>query len=61
VINWEIGIDIYPLPYVKSITRDFPRGPVVKIPTSNAVNMGLIPDQGIKIPHAAWCGQKQKR
>ena len=23
--------------------------------------MGLIPDQGIKIPHASWCDQKIKK
>ena len=27
--------------------------PVVKNPRSNAGNVGLIPDQGTKIPHAA--------
>ena len=32
--------------------RDFPGGPVVKNPPSNAGDMGLIPGQGTKIPHA---------
>ena len=31
---------------------DFPGGPVVKNPPSNAGDMGLIPGQGTKIPHA---------
>ena len=32
--------------------RDFPGGPVVKNPPSNAGDTGLIPGQGTKIPHA---------
>ena len=36
-----------------ALRRDFPGGPVVKNPPSNAADMGLIPGQGIKIPHAA--------
>ena len=32
--------------------RDFPGGPVVKNLPSNAGDMGLIPGQGTKIPHA---------
>ena len=32
---------------------DFPGGPVVKNPPSNAGDTGLIPDRGTKIPHAA--------
>ena len=38
-------------------SRDFPGGPVVETPHSNTGDMGLIPAQGTKIPHAAWCGQ----
>ena len=34
---------------------------MVKIWTSNARGVGSIPDQGTKIPHAAWCGQKKKK
>ena len=33
-------------------TWDFPGGPVVKNPPSNAGDMGSIPGQGTKIPHA---------
>ena len=33
--------------------RDFPGGPVVKNPSSNAGDMGSIPGRGTKIPHAA--------
>ena len=32
---------------------DFPGGPAVKNPPYNAGDMGLIPSQGTKIPHAA--------
>ena len=32
---------------------DFPGGPVVKTLLSNAGGVGLIPDQGGKIPHAS--------
>ena len=33
--------------------RDFPGGPVVKNPPSNAGDAGATPGQGTKIPHAA--------
>ena len=33
--------------------RDFPGGPVVKNPPFNAGDVGSIPGQGTKIPHAA--------
>ena len=33
-------------------TRDFPGGPVVKNPPSNAGDAGSIPGQGTKMPHA---------
>ena len=35
------------------VLRGFPGGPVVKNPSSNAGDAGLIPGQGTKIPHAA--------
>ena len=38
--------------------RDFPGGPVVKNLPSNVGDAGLIPHQGIKIPHAT--GQATK-
>ena len=37
----------------KGKLRDFPGGPVVKNPPYNGGDMGLIPGQGTKIPHAA--------
>ena len=44
-------------PRKKGIKRldiwDFPGGPVVKNPPSNAGDAGLIPGWGTKIPHAA--------
>ena len=33
-------------------TWDFPGGPVVKTPPSNAGEVGSIPGRGTKIPHA---------
>ena len=33
--------------------RNFPGGPVVKNPPSNAGDVGSIPGQGTKIPHAS--------
>ena len=33
-------------------SRDFPGGPVVKNPPSNAGDAGMIPGQGTKIPYA---------
>ena len=36
----------------KTKTGDFPGGPVVKNPPSNAGDTGSIPGQGTKIPHA---------
>ena len=38
---------------IKSLSRDFPGGPVVKNPCSNAGDEGSIPGQGTKIPHAS--------
>ena len=38
---------------------DFPGGPVVKTLPSNSADMGLIPGQGTKIPHATWCSQRK--
>ena len=37
---------------LKEEERDFPCGPVVKNPPSNAGDMGSISGQGTKIPHA---------
>ena len=36
----------------KKTNRDFPGGPVVKNPPHNAGDVGSIPGQGTKIPHA---------
>ena len=36
----------------KKMMRDFPGGPVVKSPPSNAGDAGSIPGWGTKIPHA---------
>ena len=36
----------------KERTCEFPDGPVVKIPPSNAGSVGSIPGQGAKISHA---------
>ena len=39
--------------------RDFPGGPVVENPPSNAEDTGSIPGQGTKIPHAMGWGQNK--
>lgn len=36
------------------IMGDFPSGPTVKNPPSDAGNGGLIPDWGTNIAHAVW-------
>ena len=36
----------------EAAARDFPGGPVVKNPPTNAEDTGSIPGQGTKIPHA---------
>ena len=38
--------------YTRNQRRDFPAGPVVKNPPSNAGDVGSIPGEGTKIPHA---------
>ena len=38
---------------INYVSRDFPGGPMVKHPPSNAGNTGLIPGRGTKIPHAS--------
>ena len=39
----------------------FPGSPVVKNPFFHCEDMGLIPDQGSKIPHATQCSQNNKK
>ena len=53
--KWNMEKDMKPL---LSCEGDFPGCPVVK--TSNAGDLGSIPGQGTKVPHAAWCGQRNK-
>ena len=36
----------------KNVVTDFPHGPVIRIPPSNARGAGLIPSWRAKIPHA---------
>ena len=43
-----------------SALGDYPGGPVVKIPCFHCRGCGFDPNQGSKIPHAAWCVQKKK-
>ena len=40
------------VPFKKCIIWDFPGGPVIENPPSNAGDAGLIPGQGTKIPRA---------
>ena len=44
-----------------TIFQDFPGGPVVKTPPSNAGGANLIPGQGTKIPYAARYDKKKKK
>ena len=46
-------------PWNYDISRDFPGGPVVKMPHSQCRGMGWIPRQGTKISYSAWSGQKK--
>ena len=39
---------------VKAADKNFPGGPVVKIPPSNAGSAGSSPGWGAKIPYAFW-------
>ena len=43
---------------INSGWRDFPVGPVVKTLPSNAGDVGSVPGQGSKVPHAMAYGQK---
>jgi len=43
----------------KRIPRDFPDGTVVRILPYSTGNVGSIPGQGTRIPHALW-PKKQK-
>ena len=40
--------------FLKTLLRDFPGGPMVKNPPSNAGDAGSSPGQGPKIPHPSW-------
>ena len=42
-------------------SREFPGGPVVKTPPSNAGGLGSIPGWGTKIPHAIRCSKTNKQ
>jgi len=57
-LHWKLKVLTIGLPgksnnilFLKLINRDFPVGPVVRNPPSNAGNSGSIPGQGTKIPH----------
>ena len=45
--------------YIIKNNWDFPGSPVVKTPPSNAEDVGSIPGQGTKIPHAMWSRDKK--
>ena len=54
VISFEIKkCEFFNFVLIQDCFRDFPGGPVVKNPPSNAGDVGLILGQGTKIPHAA--------
>ena len=47
-----MGLPVPTHPCIKKVPWDFPGGPVVKNPLSNAGDAGSIPGWGTKIPHA---------
>ena len=49
---WNIHPKEYYSALKRNEIRDFPGGPMVKNLPSNAGDVGLIPGQGTKIPHA---------
>ena len=51
-MSWETGTDVCTLPCVKQMDKDIPGGPVVKSPSANAGDLGLIP--GPRRPHMPW-------
>ena len=57
--NFSLRLKLCP-PCQKKFNLDLPDGPVVKTSPFNAEGEGLIPGQGIKVPHVTWCGQKIK-
>ena len=53
LLNSVINVSITKSEKVGSyMHRDFPGGPLIKNPPSNAGDVGSIPGQGTKIPHA---------
>ena len=46
---------------IKTTMREFPCGPVVKNPPSNAGDVGSIPGWGTKIPHAGGATKPARR
>ena len=49
----RIGVHVFKQKCIKhEVSRDFPSGPVVKNPSCNAEDVGLIPGQESKIPLA---------
>ena len=51
--NFSLRLKLCP-PCQKKFNLDLPDGPVVKTSPFNAEGEGLIPGQGIKVPHASW-------
>ena len=50
VINWEFGINIYTLLYIKYITGTSLVVQCLRLSTSTAGDMSSMPSQGTKIP-----------
>jgi len=47
--------------YEETSYQDSPGGPMIKIPTSNTGDVGLIPGQGTETPCALWQKKKKKK
>ena len=45
---------------IKSVSWEFPGGPVVRTQYFHCCGLGSIPGWETKIPQATWCGKKNK-
>ena len=52
--DFKQGRDMIQFMFLKSKSRDFPGGPVIKTSPSSTGGVGSIPGWGVKIPHASW-------
>ena len=57
----QTGFSPPSVPNMKFRGWDFPGGPVVTTSPSNAGGEGLITGRGVKIPHALWSKNQNKK